>query len=97
MNLYFIAEERIGIPFRMVTFAYQGDENALTSPVPSDAQADGMMKLPCGIVDENVQQFLAQCFVPLALASPGHRILIRLSDEGQGSGVLSGKKVTYWI
>jgi hypothetical protein len=86
----------ISIPSLGVTFQHQGDTPTLS--VPSDAEADGMMTLPSGIIDENVQQVLAQFFA-LALATHvGHGILIRLSDEEQSiAGARGGKKVTYWL
>jgi hypothetical protein len=36
----------------------------------------------------SVEQFLAQSFVNLSVANPGHRILIRLTDQNV---------VTYWM
>jgi hypothetical protein len=87
LNHYFTAEAATAID---VIFAYRGDDtkNSLPQPAPPDAEAQGSLSLPGAMPKKAVEQFLAQSFVNLAVANPGHRILIRLSDQNV---------VTYWM
>jgi hypothetical protein len=87
MSQYFTVDAATS---RDVIFAYRGDDNqnSLGAPVPPDGQAEGTLKLPAGMTADNIERFLAQSFVTLAVGNPGHRILICLGDD---------RKVTYWL
>ena len=87
MSDYYTVEAATAID---VIFAYRGDDNknSLPQAVPLDADAQGSLRLPATMPKGSVEQFLAQSFVNLAVANPGHRILIRLTDQNV---------VTYWM
>ena len=87
MSHYFIVEAATPTD---IIFAYRGDDNKNSLPiaVPSNDTADGKLNLPAAMTKQAVEHYLAHSFVNLAVANPGHRILLRLADNNV---------VTCWI
>jgi hypothetical protein len=66
-----------------VNYGYCGDDRYCSLPerLPREDRALGSLRLPDSMSREGIEGFLYQAFTSLGAANPGHRILVRWTED----------------